>query len=404
MPAFEYSALDAGGREKRGVLEGDTARQVRQQLRDKGLLPVSVQEVEGREAEREKGIGVRKGISSGDLALLTRQLATLTKAGLPLEEALLAVSQQTEKPRVKSIVAGVRSRLMEGRSLADGLSAFPQAFPDIYRATVAAGESSGRLDAVLERLAEYTESRQQTESQVRNAMVYPMLLMGVSLIIVAVLMFKVVPEVVNVFRTGNQVLPLPTRLLIGFSDFLRNWWWALGAVVAGTVWGIRQRLKVPEVRRAWDRRVLTLPVIGRVARGVNAARFARTLSTLTSSAVPVLDAMRIAGEVVSNVPMREAVAEAAVRVREGAPIARSLGHSKLFPPMLIHLIASGETSGELDSMLERAAMNQEREMNDTITTAVGVLGPVMILVMGAFVLFIVLALLLPIFQLNSLVR
>lgn len=404
MPAFEYSALDAGGREKRGVLEGDTARQVRQQLRDKGLLPVTVQEVEGREAEREKGIGVRKGISSGDLALLTRQLATLTKAGLPLEEALLAVSQQTEKPRVKSIVAGVRSRLMEGRSLADGLSAFPQAFPDIYRATVAAGESSGRLDAVLERLAEYTESRQQTESQVRNAMVYPMLLMGVSLIIVAVLMFKVVPEVVNVFRTGNQVLPLPTRLLIGFSDFLRGWWWALAAVVGGTVWGIRQRLKVPEVRRAWDRRVLSLPVIGRVARGVNAARFARTLSTLTSSAVPVLDAMRIAGEVVSNVPMREAVAEAAVRVREGAPIARSLGHSKLFPPMLIHLIASGETSGELDSMLERAAMNQEREMNDTITTAVGVLGPVMILVMGAFVLFIVLALLLPIFQLNSLVR
>lgn len=404
MPAFEYSALDAGGREKRGVLEGDTARQVRQQLRDKGLLPVSVQEVEGREAEREKGIGVRKGISSGDLALLTRQLATLTKAGLPLEEALLAVSQQTEKPRVKSIVAGVRSRLMEGRSLADGLSAFPQAFPDIYRATVAAGESSGRLDAVLERLAEYTESRQQTESQVRNAMVYPMLLMGVSLIIVAVLMFKVVPEVVNVFRTGNQVLPLPTRLLIGFSDFLRGWWWALAAVVGGTVWGIRQRLKVPEVRRAWDRRVLTLPVIGRVARGVNAARFARTLSTLTSSAVPVLDAMRIAGEVVSNVPMREAVAEAAVRVREGAPIARSLGQSKLFPPMLIHLIASGETSGELDSMLERAATNQEREMNDTITTAVGVLGPVMILVMGAFVLFIVLALLLPIFQLNSLVR
>ena len=405
MPAFEYSALDTAGRTHKGVLEGETARQVRQQLRERGLLPTTVQEVERKEAARGKGsLGSSRGISAGDLAMLTRQLATLARAGLPLEEALLAVSQQTEKPRVRNIVAGVRARIMEGRSLADALGVFPQSFPDIYRATVAAGEQSGRLDPVLERLAEYTENRQITESQIRNAMVYPTLLVIVSSIIVTVLMLKVVPEVVNVFRTGKQELPFATKFLIGFSDLFRAWWWAIFAGIGSSVWGFRRWLQNPAARRRFDTWVLTLPLIGRVARGVNAARFARTLSTLTSSAVPVLDAMRIAGEVVANVPMREAVAEAAVRVREGAPIARSLAHRKLFPPMLIHLIASGETSGELDTMLERAATNQEREMNDLITTAVGILGPVMILFMGAFVLFIVIALLLPIFQLNTLVQ
>lgn len=408
MPAFEYTALDSAGKTQKGVLEGETARQVRQQLRERGLLPTSVQEVERKEAARNRQgfrrLGASRGISAADLAMLTRQLATLSRAGLPLEEALLAVSQQTEKPRVRNIVAGVRARVMEGRTLADALGAFPQAFPDIYRATVAAGEQSGRLDPVLERLAEYTESRQVTESQIRNAMVYPTLLVVVSALIVTVLMLKVVPEVVNVFRTGNQELPLSTRLLIGASDLFRDWWWAMFAGTGAAIWGFRRWLRRPESRRRFDTWVLTLPLVGRVVRGVDAARFARTLSTLTSSAVPVLDALRIAGEVVANVPMREAVAEAAVRVREGAPIARSLAQRKVFPPMLIHLIASGETSGELDTMLERAATNQEREMNDLITTAVGVLGPVMILFMGAFVLFIVIALLLPIFQLNTLVR
>lgn len=408
MPAFEYTALDSAGKTQKGVLEGETARQVRQQLRERGLLPTAVQEVEKKEAARQQQglgrFGASRGISAADLAMLTRQLATLSRAGLPLEEALLAVSQQTEKPRVRNIVAGVRARVMEGRSLADALGAFPQSFPNIYRATVAAGEQSGRLDPVLERLADYTESRQLTESQIRNAMVYPTLLVIVSAVIVTVLMVKVVPEVVNVFRTGHQELPFATRFLIGISDLFRDWWWALFSGVGAVVWGFRRWLQRPESRRRFDTWVLTLPLIGRVVRGVDAARFARTLATLTSSAVPVLDALRIAGEVVANFPMREAVAEAAVRVREGAPIARSLAHRKIFPPMLIHLIASGETSGELDTMLERAATSQEREMNDLITTAVGVLGPVMILLMGGFVLFIVFALLLPIFQLNTLVR
>lgn len=405
MAAFEYVAVDAGGREKRGLIEGDTPRHVRQLLREQQLLPVDVIEVEGREAKRnQQRFTLRRGVSASDLALLTRQLATLTRSSLPLEEALLAVSQQTENPRIQGIVSGVRARVMEGRSLADGLGAFPQAFPEIYRATVAAGEQSGRLDNVLERLADYTENRQVLQSRVRNALVYPVLLSVVSLVIVSVLLAYVVPEVVKVFEAGRQQLPLLTRVLIAASDGFRHWWWLIFGLAGFAFWAFRRRLRNPDALRRWHLFLLRLPLFGRVVRGVNAARFARTLSILTASAVPVLEALRISGEVVNNLPMREAVAEAAVRVREGAPIARSLGASKLYPPMLIHLVASGETSGELETMLERAATNQEREMDGIVNTAVNILGPAMILVMGGFVLIIVLALLLPIFQLNQLVR
>ena len=405
MAAFEYTALDPAGRERRGVLEGDTARQVRQLLREQQLLPVTVAEVAQKEAKRSTArFTLRRGISASDLALLTRQLATLSRAGIPLEEALLAVSQQTETPRIQAIVSGVRARVLEGRTLADGLAAFPQAFPEIYRATVSAGEQSGRLDGVLERLADYTENRQALQSRVRNALVYPILLSVVSLAIVSLLLGYVVPEVVNVFKAGKQQLPLLTRGLIAISDAFRAWWWLIFSVAGGAFYAFRRWLRQPAARRRWDRMMLELPLLGRVVRGVNAAGFARTLSILTASAVPVLDALRISGEVVSNLPMRDAVAEAAAKVREGAPIARSLAASKLFPPMLIHLISSGETSGELEAMLERAAGNQEREMDGIVNTAVNILGPVMILVMGGFVLLIVLALLLPIFQLNQLVR
>jgi general secretion pathway protein F len=405
MPAFEYTALDAAGRERRGLLEGDTARQIRQLLREQQLLPVSVAEVERSEAARGRArFSLLRFVSASDLALVTRQLATLARAGLPLEEALLAVSQQTEKPRVAAIVSGVRARVLEGHSLADGLAAFPQVFPEIYRATVAAGEQAGRLDSVLERLADYTENRQALQSRVRNALVYPLLLSVVCFAIVSLLLGYVVPEVVNVFRTAKQELPILTRALIAISDAFRRWWWLMAIGTGGGIWAFRRWLRDPAARRRWHLVLLSLPLIGRVVRGVNAARFARTLAILSASAVPVLDALRISGEVVTNLPMRDAVDAAAVRVREGAPIARSLGASKLYPPMLIHLIASGETSGELEAMLARAADNQEREMDGIVNTAVNILGPVMILVMGGFVLLIVLALLLPIFQLNQLVR
>jgi general secretion pathway protein F len=404
MAAYEYTALDPSGRERSGVMEGDTARQIRAMLREQGLLPVSVSEVVDTQPTRFGRLSMARRVNATDLALLTRQLATLVRSGLPLEEALLAVSQQSEKPRVRSVLAGVRARVVEGRTLAEGLGAFPGVFPEIYRATVSAGEQSGHLDAVLERLADYTENRQVLQQRISNAMVYPVLLTVVCLGIVSLLLGYVVPEVVRVFEAGDRALPILTQILIALSDFVRGWWWAIVAVTAGAVYGFRRWLKLPGARRRFDNFKLRLPLVGRITRGNNAARFARTFAILTASAVPVLEAMRISGEVVSNLPMREAVTDAAVRVREGAPIARSLAKSKLFPPMLIHLISSGETSGALESMLERAADNQERELDGVVNTAVGILGPVMILLMGGFVFVIVLALLLPIFELNQLVH
>ena len=406
MGAFEYTAVDAGGRERKGVLEGDTARQVRQLLRDQNLLPIDVSEV----AQRERS-GTRPGLrfrvtrrlGASDLALLTRQLATLVHSGLPLEEALLAVSEQTEKARAKSILLGVRSKVMEGHSLADGLGDFPGAFPEIYRATVAAGEQSGHLDTVLERLADYTDSRQQMRQRTLSAMLYPIVLFAVCVLIVFFLLVSVVPKVVDVFRSTKAELPILTQGLISMSDFLREWAWLVVGGLALAAFLFARWLRAPAARRRFHRFLLRVPLLGKVVRGTNTARFARTFSTLTSSAVPVLEALRISGEVVTNLPMRDAVREASVRVREGAAIGRSLGATRMFPPMMIHLISSGETSGDLELMLDRAASNQEREMDAILGAVVGLLGPLMILVMGGLVLLIVLAMLLPIFELNQLV-
>jgi general secretion pathway protein F len=406
MGAFEYVAVDAGGRERKGVVEGDTPRHVRQLLREQKLLPVSVTEVAEREEARtqRRFSLLQRGLSSGDLTLITRQLATLVKSGLPLEEALLAVSQQTEKPRVRSIVLGVRARVMEGYTLADGLAEFTGSFPEIYIATVAAGEQSGHLDAVLERLADYTDMRQQMRQKTLSAMLYPVMLFLVCGAIVFFLLVSVVPKVVEVFRTSEAQLPLLTSLLIAFSDFMRQWGLVLIAAIVLAIWLFRRWLRSESNRRRWHALLLRMPLISRVVRASNTARFARTMSTLSASAVPVLEAMRISGEVVTSLPMRAAVGDAAVRVREGAPIGRSLAQAKIFPPMMIHLISSGESSGELDTMLERAAIHQERELDGILSAVVGLLGPLMILLMGGLVLLIVLAMLLPIFELNQLVK
>jgi general secretion pathway protein F len=412
MPAFEYVAVDAAGRERKGVLEGDTARHVRQLLRDQQLLPVAVDEVLGEQQQQAVGGGGRRklsfslprGLGAGDLSLVTRQLATLVKSALPLEESLLAVSQQTDKPKVRNIMLGVRSKVMEGHTLADSLAEYPNSFPELYRATVAASEQSGHLDAVLERLADYTENRQQMRSRTLGALLYPVMLFVVCIAIIAFLLVTVVPKVVEVFRNSEAELPLLTQALIAGSDFLRDWGIVLLIAIGLGFWLFRRWLRVAANRRRWHDFLLRLPLFGKIVRGSNTARFARTLSTLTASTVPVLDALRIAGEVVTNLPMKGAVADAAVRVREGAPIGRSLGHSRLFPPMMIHLISSGEASGELDTMLERAAQHQERELDSVLQAMVGLLGPLMILVMGGLVLVIVMAMLLPIFELNELVK
>jgi len=404
MGAFEFVALDKNGKESKGLLEGDTPRHVRQILRERQLLPVKVTEVAQKESRRQGHFSLRRGLSASELALLTRQLATLSQSGLPLEEALLAVSQQNENPRAQSILLGVRSRVMEGHTLADGLADFPQAFPELYRATVAAGEQSGHLDAVLERLAEFTESRQLLQQQVRNAMIYPIALVVTAVGIISFMLAYVVPKVVYIFETYNQQLPLLTRIMISSSDIIRNYWFVIIAVVVATVTGIRQLLKKEGPKRRYHRLLLRLPIANKLVRGINTARFTQTLSILAGSGVPILEALRIASHVVVNIPMREAVEEASLRVREGAMISRSLASHKLFPPMMTHLISSGEASGRLEEMLGRAAINQEREVDGLIATLLGIMQPLLVIVMAVIVLLIVLAILLPIFELNNLIR
>ncbi|HFD81158.1 MAG TPA: type II secretion system protein GspF [Gammaproteobacteria bacterium] len=404
MGAFEYVALDARGREKKGVLEADTARQIRQQLRDQGWTPLEVHETVVRESTSERRrIKLRRGISATDLALVTRQLATLVRSGLPLEEALQAAAQQTEKARLKSLLLAVRSRVMEGHTLATGLGDFPHVFPELYRTTVSAGEQSGHLDVVLERLADYTESRQQMQQKIQLALFYPALLTLVAVAVVIGLMTYVVPQVVQVFENIGQELPWLTRTLIAVSDFMRSYGLLMLLLLAAAGGTIAWVLHKEGPKRSFHRLLLRLPLIGRLERGINAGRFARTFSIVTASGVPILEGLRIASEVLSNVPMREAVEEAARLVREGASIHGALEKSGYFPPMTVHLIASGEATGRLEEMLERAAVNQEREIETLISAVMGLFEPLLILVMGAVVLIIVLAILLPIFNLNQLV-
>ena len=404
MGAFEFVALDKAGKQSKGLIEGDTAKHVRQLLRERALLPVSVTEVAQKEARRQTTFSLRRGISPAELALVTRQLASLSQSGLPLEEALLAVSQQNDQPRTKSILLGVRSRVMEGHTLADGLGEFPQAFPELYRATVAAGEQSGHLDVVLERLADYTESRQELRQQMRNAMIYPIALVVMAIGIISFMLATVVPKIVGVFANTNAELPGLTRGLIAASDFLRNHWLLLIVGIGAAGYGIWWLLQREGPRRRYHRLLLALPLTSRLTQGINTARFTRTFSILAGSGVPVLEAMKISAEVIENLPMRKAVLEATLRVREGGSISKSLQTSKLFPPMMIHLIASGEAGGRLEEMLARSASGQEREVDGLLATLLGILQPLLIVAMGAIVLTIVLAILLPIFEINNLIQ
>ena len=404
MGAFEYVAMDESGKQSKGLLEGDTPKHVRQLLRDRKLFPVSVTEVAQKEARRQRSFSLRRGISTAELALITRQLASLSQSGLPLEEALLAVSQQNDQPRTKSILLGVRGKVMEGHALADGLAEFPQAFPELYRATVAAGEQSGHLDVVLERLADYTEARQELRQRITNALVYPIALVVMAVGIISFMLATVVPKIVTVFENTAAELPPLTSGLIATSDFLRDYWGfliiGLGLLAYGAWWVLQQDTP----RRRFHSVLLRLPIIGRLTRGVNTARFTRTLSILAGSGVPILEALKISAEVVENLPMRDAIIEATLRVREGASISKSLAASKLFPPMMIHLVSSGEAGGRLEEMLTRAATGQEREVDGLIAALLGILQPLLIVIMGAIVLTIVLAILLPIFEINNLIR
>ena len=405
MPAFEYIALDADGKQKKGILEADTARQLRQLLRDSGMMLLEVNEVVANSNKGKNSNAKLTGrLKAAELSLVTRQLATLVQSGSPLEEALGTTAKQTDRKNVKRIMSAVRSKVMEGHSLANGLALFPKVFPDIYRATVAAGEQSGHLDKVLERLADYTENRQIMQQKVTNAMMYPLILTVLSIAILAGLLGYVVPKVVTVFDNMDQELPLLTRVLIDSSDFIRanGLFMLLGIFII--IFFIKKLLAIPEWRYRYHQMLLKTPLIGKLNQGFNTARFARTLSILSNSGVSILEAMSISAQVIENRPMRKAVKDAVVKVREGSSIHKSLEQSGYFPPMTVYLIASGEGSGKLDEMLERAAIQQERETDSMLSTVLGLFEPLLILFMGGMVLIIVLAILLPILEMNQLVK
>ena len=404
MPAFEYQALDARGKSNKGVLEADNARHARALLRDQKLTPVSVELASQQEKLLASGKQwFKRNISAAELALITRQLATLVEAALPIEGALLAVAEQCEKPRLKNMMMTVRSKVVEGYSLAEGLAEFPHVFDHLFRSMVAAGEKSGHLDQVLNRLADYTEQRQHMRSQILQALLYPIILTGFAITVIAILLAAVVPQIVGQFEHMGQTLPGTTLFLIAASDFLRAYGiLVLLALLLGVVMFKRALLK-PAVRFRWDSWILRSRVLGKVTKGLNTARFARTLSILNASAVPLLEAMRISADVLSNTYMKQAVTDATARVREGTSLRNALDQTKLFPPMMLHMIASGEKSGQLDSMLERAANTQDREFETLVSVSLKVFEPVLVAVMAGMVLFIVMAILQPILALNNMV-
>lgn len=402
MPAFAYQALDSSGRTQRGVLQGDTARAVRGSLRERGLSPLSVEEVS--EARGSRFTLGRRALSGSQLAILTRQLATLVRAGLPIDEALGALSEQDENDRQRALTVALRARVMEGATLAQAMSAFPDSFPEIFRATVAAGEQSGHLETVLAKLADYAEARDALKQKLLAALTYPLLLTVVAMAVVAGLLAWVVPQIVGVFQNMQQALPLATRALMAISALLREWGWLIVLVLAAGIIAARLALRRDSVRQRWHAAVLRLPLAGRLTRAANTARAARTLALLAGAAVPLLDALAIAAQVVPNLPMRDALRRAALKVREGSGFARALGESGQFPPVALRLIASGERSGELPRMLDEAAAQQQRDLDRWLGVLAATLGPLVILVVGAMVLFIVLAILLPIFNLNQMVK
>ena len=411
MAAYEYTALNSKGREEKGVLEADGMRQVRQILRDRGLTPLGVTPT--RQKDDGKGNRFLGGLlfagflgpslSASDRAMVTRQLATLIAAGLPVEEALLAVSKQSEKESVKSMLITVRAKVMEGFSLANSLAEFPRAFPPLHRATVAAGESAGHLDLVLLRLADFTEARQESTARIKQALVYPAILFVLTVAILAGLLGYVVPDIVEVFADSGQNLPGLTKFIIVLSDLVVDYGLVFLLLVLALALAIRRTLKIPHVRLRVDQYLLGMPLLGKLSRGTNTAQFASTLSILSSSGVPLVDAMKIAGEVLSNARLQQNVGEATVKVSEGSSLSGALEQSGYFPPMMLHMIASGESSGELDDMLLRVARHQQQEAELLMSILLSLFGPLMLVVMGGAVFTIVMAILLPIINLNQLV-
>jgi len=403
MPAFNYTAIDKQGKEITGSTEGDTDKHVRSILREKNLLPLLITEMKKESVNRVRINFKQNSLSNNDLSYFTRQLATLIKSGIPIDEALIAINEQNDKQHIKNIILTIHSKIMEGYTLSDSFSDFPKSFPLIYTTTIAAGEKSGNLSLILEKLADFTESRQKLQQQIKNALIYPSALVITALLVIAFMLAYVVPKVVYIFENFDQQLPLLTRIMIISSDFLLDNWLYLiiFVVMLGSL--CRYLIKNEETKNKYHGILLRLPIFGQLIKNMNSARFMQTLSILASSGVPILESLRISSNVVTNLPMKKAIERTAIQVSEGESISKSLSQSRLFPPMMIHMIGSGENSGRLEEMLDRATTNQEQEVENTISTLLGIMQPMTVIIMASVVLLIVLAILLPIFEINNLI-
>ncbi len=402
MPGFRYQAYSVEGKLHKGVLEADSARQARAALRDQGLTPYRVEVIAANDAAAGSRFR-RVSLSTTELTQLTRGLSSLLEAGLTVEQAFNALIEQAENERTRQVLAALRGEVIAGNTVAKALASFPDVFSELYRTLVAAGESSGQLPRVLSKLSDYLEERQQLRAKLSLALIYPAIVTGVAFVVVGALLVYVLPQVVQVFQHAHQQLPLLTRALIAFSGFLQATWGLWIAVAVAAAIALRYALKRPATRAGLHRFVWRKPAIGRVLRHLDAARLAATLSILVGSRVPILQALDAGTGVMTLEPMRDALSTAARGVREGMPLARSLAATQAFPPVMVHLIASGETSGRLDEALERAARQQQNDIATRLAAFTALFEPAMILLMGGVVLTIVLAILLPIFQLNQLV-
>jgi len=403
MSAYRFEASTAAGLIEKGVLDADSPRHARSLLRERGLVPLEVAAVATAAGAGSRDVlGGR--IRTSELTLATRQLASLLAARLPLEQALGAVIEQADRPSTRERLAAVRSEVVAGQTFAQALSRYPRDFPEVYRALVSAGEQSGDLAAVMNRLADYVESRTALTQRIMLAFTYPAIVTLVAIGVITALLTYVVPQVIGVFAQTRQKLPFLTSGLIALSDFIRAYgWWMLGGVLA-VVFGFRAALRSPSFRLAWHERMLELPLFGRLIRGMNTARFTSTLGILAASGVPLIKALEAGAQTLSNDALRVNVTDAISRVREGAPLSRALAAGRQFPPMVVHMIASGEATGNLSEMLERTASTLSAETERRALTLTSVLEPLLILIMGGVVLLIVLAVLLPIIEINQLVR
>jgi len=401
MPAYRYEALDAAGKTASGLIEADNAKAARAQLRARSLVPMSVATVAAAGAETASRRFARRVFTSTGLAVWTRQLAGLVASGLPLERALTALADEAEDQRQRELLAHLRAEVNAGSSFARALGSAPREFDDVYRAVVAAGEASGALGPVLERLADDLEERQALRAKLIGAMLYPAIVSLIALVIVVFLVTYVVPQVATVFTNSKRALPGLTVAMMAISDLLRHWGWALVLLAAAGVGGFILARRQPAFRERSDATILRLPLFGRLARGYNAARFGGTLAMLAGAGVPILKALQAAAETLGNRAMRADALDALVQVREGAPLAAALAAHKRFPGLLPMFARLGEQTGELPAMLQRAAAQLSAEVQRRAMALATILEPLLVVAMGVVVLLIVLAVMLPIIQLNT---